>query len=127
MEGYKIAFEIIFSIIGTLLGPMLSLVWLAALPILVIAILGLSIRLVFEYISLSFYQKRHNPVSRYQKPSRPDNYRASENRLRCSNCDYTIRSTREELDWYCQKHQVDVSSDCVCNNYHSVILDLPNY
>ncbi len=59
--------------------------------------------------------------SRYQNLSTPDGYRRSEDMFRCSNCDFSMRSHNEGANWYCQKHQVDVSEWGVCDHYHTAI------
>lgn len=116
-------FEILFDIIGALLGPILSLIGIVAIPIAIIGLVGFFLRILLEYTSFKSHQKKNGYANRYRNPTRPDVYRPCDNMRRCSNCDQSVRSDKEGSNWYCQKHQIDVHGHYVCNNYHSTILD----
>ena len=115
--------KILFDIIGAFLDPIFSIIKIIVVPLMLIALAGFFIRLLFEYSSLKSYEKKNGYDSRYKEPSHPNGYRISEDMFRCSNCDYSTRSYKEGEYWYCQRHQIDVHSNYVCDNYHTVIFD----
>lgn len=115
--------EILFDIISALLSPFISLIGFLLIPVLIIGLITLAIWLIYTW----HLTKRINELygDRYQNPTHPDGYRAigPDEFFACGTCDFSCRSTREDSKLYCQRHQLDVSKNWICNNYHTAILD----
>ena len=115
-------FRIIFDILHGLLPPLLRLFLGIGIPVFIIGVICFVIKLLNEYAFFQMNHKKNKDGDSYQNPSRPDNYRFSEDICKCSNCDHSIRSMKEGA-CYCQNHQVNVSPTHICDNYHSAIFD----
>lgn len=116
-----IIFEIIFSIIGTLIGPLLKLILVVGLPMLGIYVVIFVIQIKIEEAGFRKYSKENGLDRRYKNPSYPDGYRRSEDMImKCATCCHSLRTYNEGISIkYCQKHQRDVSEECVCDNFDS--------
>lgn len=118
-----VLFEILFDIIGAFLSPFISLIGFLLIPVLIIGLIALGIWLIYARYILRKTNELYG--FRYQNPTHPDGYRATgpDDFFTCGTCDFSCRSTRENAKLYCEKHQLDVSTKWVCDNYHTAILD----
>lgn len=109
----SIIFDIIFQLYFCLPILIIIAIWFVALYIKVKKVEGMN--------------TNQDGTKRYSNPSKPTRYRVSSNSggvpQSCSNCDHACRSYTEGEDWYCQKHQVDIKGDHVCDEYYNVIFD----
>lgn len=109
------------SILQTIFDFIDMLIFRIVLPIGIIILVISGIVIAVKFLKMKGHLD--STAARYQNPTQPDGYRVSDGNFMCSNCDYSCRSTSENKEWYCQKHQIDTEGTYVCDNYHTCLFN----